>query len=408
MAEVAGDEGAVWLDGRRLQTDFKRYAGLGPNTYVAELAPALDAEALPGALRILVERGAELVTRAPPSRFVEVPGAPGRGPWPTHLRQHLLLAAWLERRSPRAVHFVSQTDAPALIRVPTILTVHDVVQHRQGEWYRPPPGVAADRAIRLRMALVRALERRAIAQARRIIVPSRVTAEELISTLGVPRARIAVIPEAASPRLRPEASERDVAVRRRLALPDRYLLHPGGADPRKRLPELVRVFDEIARTDATLGLVLVGPVRSGDGAAELERAVAMAAASARIRVCGVLDDADLAAVYRGARAVVLASRYEGFGLPVVEGFACGVPVVATAAPAIAEVAGDAALLVPVDDVHTLVAAVKSVLEGPARAAELRARGLARAAQFRWGVAAVETLSVYEDVLGEPLGIRSSR
>ena len=84
--------GAVWLDGRRLQKGFKRYAGLGPNTYVAELAPALDAEARPDALRLLVEKGAELATRMPRSRFVEAPALGGSGPLATHLRQHLLLA----------------------------------------------------------------------------------------------------------------------------------------------------------------------------------------------------------------------------------------------------------------------------------------------------------------------------
>jgi glycosyltransferase involved in cell wall biosynthesis len=397
---------AVWLDGRRLQRGFKRSSGLGPRTYVSELAPALDAEALPEALRLLVERGADVVTRAPRSRFVEMPAGLGEGPWST--ARQLLLGAWLARRAPRAVHFVAPSDAPAIVGVPTILTVHDVVRHRHRQWYRPDSGRGAmsATAVRTRARLLRAIERHAIARARRIIVPSRVTAEELIAALAVPRVRIAVIPEAASPRLRAEPAESDAAVRRRLRLPERYLLHPGGAAPRKRLPELVRVFDELARGDPGLGLVLVGPVQRGEGAVELGRAIAAAAASDRIRLAGVLDDGDLASVYRGARAVVLASRHEGFGLPVVEAFACGVPVVATAAPAIAEVAADAAVLVPVDEVRALADGVRKVLADPAVAESLRARGLSRAAQFRWSVAAVETLAVYEDVLGEPLGVRT--
>lgn len=406
----AAANGAVWLDGRRLQRGFKRYSGLGPNTYVAELAPALDAEARPESLRLLVERGTEVVTRTPRSRFVEAPAFGGSGPLGTHLRQHLLLAAWLRRQVPRAVHFVTQTDAPAFLDVPTILTVHDIVQHRHGHWYRPDPtaGRLGSIAFETRMRLARALERHAIARARRIIVPSRVTAEELIETLGVPRAKIAVIPEAPSPRLRAEAEPADAVIRRRLRLPERYLLHPGGADARKRLPELVRIFDELARTDRGLGLVFVGPVRTGEGATELARAIAAAEASDRIRLAGVLDEVDLAAVYRGASAVTLATRHEGFGLPVVEAFACGVPVVSTAAAAIVEVAADAASLVPVDDVAALAPAIRRVLDEPEHAATLRSRGLTRAAQFRWGLAASETLAVYEDVLGEPLGIRSSR
>jgi alpha-1,3-rhamnosyl/mannosyltransferase len=398
--------GAVWLDGRRLQRGFKRSSGLGPATYVSELAPALDAEARPDTLRILVERGADVVRRAPRSRFVEAPAGLGAGEWST--ARQLLLGAWLTRQAPRAVHFVSQADAPALIGVPTILTVHDVVRHRYRRWYGPGlgSGSLSASAARTSERITRAIERHAIARARRIIVPSLVTAEELIAALAVPRGRIAIIPEAPSPRLRAAPVDSDAAVRRRLRLPERYLLHPGGAVPRKRLPELVRVFDDLARRDPTLGLVLVGPVEGGEGAPELKRAIAAASAAERIRLAGVLDDDDLAAVYRGARAVVLASRHEGFGLPVVEAFACGVPVIATAAPAIAEAAGGAAMLVPVDDVSSLADAVHRVLGDPSLAQSLRMRGLARAAQFRWSVAAAETLSVYEDVLGEPLGVRS--
>ena len=405
VREAAGG-GAVWLDGRRLQRGFKRSAGLGPSTYVSALASALDAEALPDALRVLVARGADVVARAPRSRFVETPRELGASGWST--ARQLALGAWLTRQAPRAVHFVAQQDAPALIGVPTILTVHDVVRHRYREWYRPDvdAGSMSASAARTWSRVTRAIERHAIRRARRIIVPSRVTAEELVASLAVPRARIAVIPEAASPRLRAEPAASDAAVRRRLRLPDRYLLHPGGAAPRKRLPELVRAFDEVARDDAALGLVLVGPVQTGEGATEAARAIAAASASDRIHLAGVLDDDDLAAVYRGARAVVLASRHEGFGLPVVEAFACGVPVVATAAPAIAEVAADAAVLVPVDEVTALADAVRKVLADPSLAESLRARGLVRAAQFRWAVAAVETLSVYEEVLGEPFGVRS--
>src|SRR5690606_17284655 len=114
-------------------------------------------------VRLLVERGADVVTRAPRSRFVEAPAFGGPGPWTTHFRQHVLLAGWLRRRAPRAVHFVAQTDAPAVLGVPTILTVHDVVQHRHGRWYRPEPhgGGLAGAAVEARMRLVRALERHA-------------------------------------------------------------------------------------------------------------------------------------------------------------------------------------------------------------------------------------------------------
>lgn len=394
----------MWLDARGLQEGFKEHAGRGIGTYVASLARELDAQAAEDRLRMLVEPGAELTHPLPASRLVRLPRTLGRhGRLATQLHQHVQLAAWLSARRPAAVHFPAQTDAPALLGVRSIVTVHDVVLHRHHAWYEHDDGDGlAARARRTRFRTMRLLERRAIAHASRIIVPSRVTADELVATLGVPRARLAVIPEAAGERFSPETGAADAALRSRLRLPERYLLHPGGADARKRLPELIRAFDVLARDDATLALVLLGPVARSPVYREIARALETARARDRILLPGVVREEHLPAVYRGAAAVVLATRHEGFGLPVVEAFASGVPVVATGADALREVAGDAALLVPVDEVAALAGAVRRVLADPALAAELRARGLARAGHFRWSLAAAETLAVYEEVTGERL------
>jgi glycosyltransferase involved in cell wall biosynthesis len=301
------------------------------------------------------------------------------------------------------VHFPAQTDAPALLAVRSIVTVHDVVLHRHGAWYATHAGDdLASRAARARFRTMRLLERLAIAHASRVIVPSRVTARELEETLGVARGRITVIPLAAPARFTDVASAGDATVRARLRLPERYVLHVGGTDARKRLPKLVAAFDALARDDATLGLVLVGPEGDAVGSAALRRAIDGAAARHRIVVTGPVADPDLPALYRGAAAVALATRHEGFGLPVLEAFACGAPVVATAADALVEVAGDAALLVPVDAPEELAPAIARVLGDRALAMSLREQGIARAAQHRWSVAAAETLTVYEEVAGQNL------
>ena len=392
---------AVWFDARGLQHGFKEHGGRGIGTYVGALAVALDAEAAPDRLGLLVERGMELMQSVTPSRLVFAPRAiAGRGRLATHLHQQAQLAAWLSLRRPLAVHFPAQTDAPALLAVRSVISVHDVVLHRHGSWYEGSDDSLRGRAARVRFRTMRLLERRAIDHASRIIVPSRVTAEELSRTLGVPRVKIVIIPLAAAARFAQLAAPNDQAVRARLHLPARYLLHTGGGDARKRIPELIAVFDALARDDADLALVLVGPVAGGDGHAAVSRAIAAAAARQRIILAGVLREEDLPAVYRGATALVLATRHEGFGLPVVEAFASGLPVVATAAEAVREVAGDAALLVPVDEVGELRAALRRVLDEPDLAASLRAAGLARAAQFRWSLAAAETLAVYEEVTGQ--------
>jgi glycosyltransferase involved in cell wall biosynthesis len=392
---------AVWLDARGLQQGFKAHGGRGIGTYAAALVTALDALAAPGRLGCIVERGAEMLQPVPRGRVVEAPRAlPGRGRLATQIHQHLQLGAWLSARRPAAVHFPAQTDAPVLTGVRTIVTVHDVVLHRHGAWYATHAGDGlAARASRARFRTMRLLERLAIAQASRVIVPSRVTAREVEDTLGVERARMTVIPLAADARFTAAAAPRDASVRARLQLPERYVLHVGGSDARKRLPDLVAAFDALARDDATLGLVLAGPTGDAAGSVALRRAIDVAAARHRIVLTGVVADEDLPAVYRGASVVALATRHEGFGLPVLEAFGCGVPVVATAADAIAEVAGDAALLVPVDEPDALGPALARVLGEAALAASLREHGLARATQYRWSVAAAETLTVYEEVAG---------
>lgn len=404
-ARRRANERPVWLDARGLQRGFKEHGGRGIGTYVGALAEALDATAAPGRVGMLVERGADLVQSVPAARLVEVPRAAARGGrLATQLHQQVQLAAWLSARRPAAVHFAAQTDAPALLALPSIVTVHDVVLHRHGAWYASAHGAdsLAGRAARARFRTMRLLERLAIAHASRIIVPSRVTALEVAQTLAVPRAKLTIIPLAAAARFSAAAAPGDQAVRERLHLPERYLLHTGGSDVRKRLPELVAVFDALAQDDPGLALVLAGPVASGDGMPALRRAIDASAARQRIVLTGVLPEADLPAVYRGARALVLATRHEGFGLPVVEAFACGVPVVSTAADAVREVAGDAALLVGVDEVGALHDALRRVLRDAELARTLTAAGLERSSQFRWSVAAAETLAVYEQVSGTHL------
>jgi glycosyltransferase involved in cell wall biosynthesis len=391
---------AVWLDVRGLQQDFKAHAGRGIGTYVVSLAGALEPQASPGRVGYLAERGAELTHAVPPARLVTTPRALGHGRLATQLHQHVQLAAWLSIKRPAAVHFPAQTDATMLLGVRTVVTVHDVVLHRHGSWYATHDGEDfAARAARTRFRTMRLLERLAIARASRIIVPSRVTARELEETLGVARGRITVIPLAAPARFTDVVSSNDATVKTRLRLPERYVLHVGGSDARKRLPELVAAFDVLARDDATIGLVLAGPPGDAAGTAALFRAIDAAAARHRILVTGPVTDADLPVLYRGAAAVALATRHEGFGLPVLEAFACGVPVVSTAADAVAEVAGDAALLVPVGEPEALAPALARVLRDRALAVSLREQGLARVAQHRWSVAAAETLTVYEEVSG---------
>jgi glycosyltransferase involved in cell wall biosynthesis len=111
-----------------------------------------------------------------------------------------------------------------------------------------------------------------------------------------------------------------------------------------------------------------------------------------------VPDEDLPALYAGAAVVVLPSHYEGFGLPVLEGMACGTPVVCSDAASLPEVAGEAALLVPPGQPEALVTALRRVLDNPEQAAAMRAAGLTQARRFTWDNTAQAVLTAYARVI----------
>ncbi len=214
--------------------------------------------------------------------------------------------------------------------VPMVVTLHDLAPlKRHGQYLRS--------MLRFKLRYL------AVQRATRVIVPTCAVADEVENVLEVPRARIAVIPEAPAPVLYPRSDQEVAAVRHRYALPDRYLLWVGAMqtpDPRKRVAPLTRA----ARS---MPLVLVGP--TAPWARELPG----------VKLTGAVSDDELAAIYTGAHALVFPSDDEGFGLPPVEALACGTPVAACDVPALREVLDGRATLSAVDDLDGLVAAAES-------------------------------------------------
>jgi glycosyltransferase involved in cell wall biosynthesis len=148
-----------------------------------------------------------------------------------------------------------------------------------------------------------------------------------------------------------------------------------------------------------LGLVLAG-VDRGTGA-ELERLNAAAGGTAPlVTFAGSASDPLLLALYRTAQALVYPSRYEGFGLPLLEAMACGTPVIAARTSSIPEVVGEAAVLLDPDDEEGWIAAIARVLEDPSHRARLHTAGLSRAREFSWRRTAEETALVYRRLLAD--------
>ncbi len=181
-----------------------------------------------------------------------------------------------------------------------------------------------------------------------------------------------------------------------------YVLHVGTLSERKNIPMLLRAV-ALLRTQGRLAdyqLVLAGPALSVlAGASEIHQAIRDLGLEDVVVLTGHVPEVQLAALYAQAKVLVMPSLYEGFGLPVLESMAVGTPVVASNSSSLPEIAQDAALIVPPQDEHGWAEAIGEVIENPSTAAELRRKGLARAAQFSWQRAAAETLAVYRTVTG---------
>ena len=167
-----------------------------------------------------------------------------------------------------------------------------------------------------------------------------------------------------------------------------YFLCVGNLTRRKNVPVLLDAFASI-REATGAGLVLAGAAEYGGGE------VLGRVHEPGVRYVGRVGDAELAELYRGALAFVYPSSDEGFGLPVLEAMACGIPVVTTTGGALPEAAGDAGILVSPGSVAELADAMKRVATDPALRADLAARGVRRAAERPWRRTAEETVRVYE-------------
>lgn len=257
-----------------------------------------------------------------------------------------------------------------------VVTVHDAVPFTHPQTLTP-------HGARWHQDMVRRAERFADA----VIVPTAAVAQELSEfvTLGD---RVQVVPMGATALPAPtDAADR----RTRLGLPERYLMTLATVEPRKGLDVLI---EALGRADLTgIPLVVVGQAGWG-GVDPAALAAAAGLSPDRLILAGRLSDTDLGAVLHGAAALVMPSRAEGFGLPVVEAMLAGVPVVHSAVPALVEVAGGASVVSAVGDSAALAQAIGQVWHDPDLAADLVARGRVRGGEFTWTDTAEQTWKVY--------------
>jgi glycosyltransferase involved in cell wall biosynthesis len=231
--------------------------------------------------------------------------------------------------------------------------------------------------------------RAAVRRADAIITPSRNTAEDLLSRTSIDPARVHVIPQASGLEASGDDPEPLIA---RLNLPRPYVLYVGTLEPRKNLVRLLRAYRRVAATGVPHALVLAGPRGWRDQT--LLREINLPGPG-RVVLVGALSPSELDAIYREAAVFVYPALYEGFGLPVLEAMARGIPTICSNTSSLPEVAGDAAVGVSPSSVREIAEAIERVLTDPTLADTLSAAGRERALLFSWEETARLTLQAYE-------------
>ncbi len=313
-----------------------------------------------------VERYAgEINRRLPPEFRRAQPARPAQG-WAGHL--------WEQSALPRVVgqdRLWSPANSGPLAVARQAVTIHDLAVLEHPEWFAP------GFALWYRLLLPGLVRR-----ARAVLTVSQHSRIRLAHRFGLDPARVAVIPGGVDPdRFHPLGASELANMRARLGLPERYLLFIGSREPRKNLPRLLSGWACVSHAYPGVALVICGGVGAQFAPAGGETAWQ------DVRWLGYAAEADLAALYAGATAFIYPSLDEGFGLPVLEAMSCGTPVIATTAGAVPEVAGSAALYADPLRVDDLAQAITRMLAERDLRAELRRRGLERAAGFSWDLAA---------------------
>ncbi len=226
-----------------------------------------------------------------------------------------------------------------------------------------------------------------------IITFSSFTKHELVSRFGIREQKIRVIPHGLDRRFLEEVPPTELEeIKKRYDLPLPFLLFVGAQEPRKNLFRLLNVLRIVHLRGHKVALVLAGP--QGQDSAELLTYAEKIGLAPWIRFTGYLPEKDLRSIYRLATVFVFPSLYEGFGLPLLEAMASGVPVAASFTSAIPEVCGDAAAYFRPEDPQSIADKILLLLESRQAREELIAKGRKRASVFSWEKAASQTLEFY--------------
>lgn len=298
----------------------------------------------------------------------------------THLRRNNQFRSYTDRIMPTLYHETNCTPF-CFDRGPTIITLCDLSFVRHPEWH------PADR--------VKYFEKyclKQISKAAAIITISEFSKKEIMNLLGVHPAKIYVTLLGVDRGFTP--GERQIK-----GLPNSYILFLGNLEPRKNLVTLLAAYRSLPE-DLRRRYHLVIAGAPGWHTQELKRALQLFAGNEKPTLTGYVPQKNLPDLYRGATLFVYPSLYEGFGLPVLEAMACGIPVLASNSASLPEVVGDAGIMVNPEDADAWKEAMINLLGDEKIRRAMSEKGLQRARLFSWEKCAHGTLAVYQKVLGE--------
>lgn len=282
---------------------------------------------------------------------------------------------------------------PLRLACPLVVTIHDMI------WYFPRKFSNGSSVSAKRKPMewyYRFVPKMVACQAAAVITVSNAAKESIVECLGLSSNRIFVTHEAVSHIYRQiDDLEKLKAIRQKYNLASDFILAIGSADPRKNIKSLVQAYaalPESLRTRYHLVIVWTHTLL----AEALAEQIAALGLKDNVQFLQKVNDADLVLLYNTAALFVFPSRYEGFGLPLLEAMACGTPVVAANNSSIPEIVGEAAILTDALDVGAITYAITEVLSNQALQTALIEKGLAQTASFSWKKCAQETLEIYKE------------
>jgi glycosyltransferase involved in cell wall biosynthesis len=279
---------------------------------------------------------------------------------------------------------------PLLKPKKTVVTIHDVIPLLFSHYF--PPGIKGRLTFYLQKFSLRGVKR--------VICDSKNSRRDIVKHLGVPKEKIEVVYLAPGQEFEPINQSQAKRLTKKYHLPSQFILYVGDVNYHKNLIGLLRAYQKMSEEGKKIALVLVGKAFENKRLKEtkvLLQLIKELKLTSQVKILGFVPIEELVAVYNLATVYCQPSLYEGFGLPVLEAMACGIPVVASKEASLAEICGQAAVMIDPYNLDDLAGGLTVAIENKGLREKLIERGLKRAQKFTWEKTAQETIKVYQQV-----------